>query len=134
MRVELDGSKVTRLNRRLQARPLAALPGPGGSSARGARARSTAIDAIDLATRARHTLVEGGVFYRTLAPSPDGRFLAVTRSWDSGVPPFAACWRAQGEVRLLDAAGGSASGCSPRVAAPTTRPTGGGDHRLALWL
>ncbi len=64
------------------------------------------IDTIDLTTRSRTTLTEGGVFYRTIAASPDGRFLVVTRSWDVGLHPLAALFGGQREeVHLLDAAG-----------------------------
>jgi Tol biopolymer transport system component len=63
------------------------------------------IDVIDLATNARRTLTEGGVFYRTLAPSPDGRFLVVTRSWDAGTSPLVALLGQREEVHLLDASG-----------------------------
>jgi Tol biopolymer transport system component len=65
------------------------------------------IDVIELATRARTTLAEGGVFYRTVAPSPDARFLVVTRSWDTGLDPLAFLFGGQREeVHLLDAGGG----------------------------
>jgi Tol biopolymer transport system component len=64
------------------------------------------IDAIELATKTRTTLTQGGVFYRTLAPSPDGRFLVATRSWDSGLDPLAILLGGQREeIRLLDVTG-----------------------------
>jgi Tol biopolymer transport system component len=63
------------------------------------------IDVIDLGSKTRTTLTEGGVFYRTLAPSPDGRFLVVTRSWDAGLHPLTALLGQVEEVHLLDASG-----------------------------
>lgn len=106
MRVELDGGKVTRLTGGFKRDRSPRFLGPGQLVCAWSEDKKHGIDAIDLATRARRTLVEGGVYYRTLAPSPDGRFLAVTRSWDSGVPPFAGLLGApKEEVRLLDAAG-----------------------------
>ena len=64
------------------------------------------IDVVDAEGRSREPLAEGGAFYRTLAPSPDGRFLAATLTWDAGLRPLDAVFGAQKEgVRLLDAAG-----------------------------
>ena len=71
------------------------------------------IDVIDAEGTTREPLVEGGAFYRTLAPSPDGRFLAATLTWDAGLRPLAALLGTQKEeVRLLDA--GGARGGPPR--------------------
>jgi Tol biopolymer transport system component len=64
------------------------------------------LDVIDAEGKSRETLAEGGAFYRTIAPSPDGRFLAATLTWDAGLRPLDALLGAQREqVRLLDAAG-----------------------------
>jgi Tol biopolymer transport system component len=64
------------------------------------------IDTVDAAGKARETLADGGAFYRTLAPAPDGRFLAATLTWDAGLRPLAALFGSQKEeVRLLDASG-----------------------------
>jgi Tol biopolymer transport system component len=64
------------------------------------------IDAIDAAGKSRETLREGYVYYRTLAPSPDGRFFAVTFTYDLGFHPADALkLRQTEEVRLLDAQG-----------------------------
>ena len=46
------------------------------------------IDAIDAEGKSREPLAEGGAFYRTIAPSPDGRFLAATLTWDAGFRPL----------------------------------------------
>ena len=64
------------------------------------------IDAIDAEGKSREPLAEGGAFYRTIAPSPDGRFLAATLTWDAGFRPLDALLGAPPEqVRLLDASG-----------------------------
>ncbi len=64
------------------------------------------IDAIDPEGKSREGILEGGVFYRTIAPSPDGRFLAATLTWDAGFRPLDALFGAQREqVRLLEASG-----------------------------
>ena len=64
------------------------------------------IDVIDPNGKNRETLREGYVFYRTLTPSPDGRFLAATFTYDLGFHPADALkLRQTEEVRLLDAQG-----------------------------
>jgi len=64
------------------------------------------IDSIDAEGRDRVALAESGAFYRTIAPSPDGRFLAATLTWDAGFRPLDALLGAQKEeVALLDASG-----------------------------
>jgi Tol biopolymer transport system component len=63
------------------------------------------LDALDAEGRRREPLSEGGAFYRTVAPSPDGRFLAATLTWDAAWS-LGALFRGQREeVRLLDAQG-----------------------------
>jgi Tol biopolymer transport system component len=60
------------------------------------------IDVLDADGGGRDTLVEGVVVYRTLAPSPDGRFLAATFSHDLALRPLRAFLpRQTEEVRLL---------------------------------
>jgi hypothetical protein len=61
------------------------------------------LDVIDLTGKNRETLIEGTVFYRSLAPSPDGRYLAATFAFDLGGEALRA--RQAEEVRLLDAFG-----------------------------
>ena len=64
------------------------------------------IDSIDADGTSREPLVEGWAFYRTIAPSPDGRFLAATLTWDAGSRSLAALLgAAREEVHLLDASG-----------------------------
>jgi len=59
------------------------------------------IDVLD-ADGGRQTLVEGSIVYRTLAPSPDGRFLAVTFNHDNRLHPLRTFlpWQTE-EVRLV---------------------------------
>lgn len=59
------------------------------------------IDAMDADGGNRETLSQGTAYYRTVAPSPDGRYLAATFSWESDALRF----RQREEVRLLDARG-----------------------------
>jgi Tol biopolymer transport system component len=64
------------------------------------------IDAIDGEGTKRTPLASGGAFYRTIAPTPDGRFLAATLTWDAGFHPLDALLGGQKEeVVLLDASG-----------------------------
>ena len=59
------------------------------------------LDAMDADGGNRETLSQGTAYYRTLAPSPDGRYLAATFSYESDALRF----RQREEVRLLDARG-----------------------------
>jgi Tol biopolymer transport system component len=64
------------------------------------------IDAMDADGRNRETLSEGPVCYRTIAPSPDGRYLVATFAFDLGFHPTDAFRpRKTEEIRLLDARG-----------------------------
>ncbi len=45
------------------------------------------IDVMDADGKNRETLAEGPIFYRTVAPSPDGRYLAATFTFDLGFHP-----------------------------------------------
>jgi Tol biopolymer transport system component len=59
------------------------------------------LDSMDADGGNRETLSQGTAYYRTLAPSPDGRYLAATFSYESDALRF----RQREEVRLLDARG-----------------------------
>jgi Tol biopolymer transport system component len=64
------------------------------------------IDAMDADGKNRETLSQGSVYYRTIVPSPDGRFLAATFTFDLRFHPTEALkLRQTEEVRLLDARG-----------------------------
>jgi Tol biopolymer transport system component len=59
------------------------------------------LDAMDADGENRETLSQGTAFYRTLAPSPDGKYLAVTLGFETDALRF----RQSEEVRLLDERG-----------------------------
>jgi tricorn protease-like protein len=64
------------------------------------------LDVVDADGKNRVMLDGGTVYYRTLAPAPDGRFFAVTFAYDLGFRPLEAlALRQREEVRLLDANG-----------------------------
>ena len=64
------------------------------------------IDVLDADGGNRETLSEGGTYYRTVAPSPDGRHLVATFTFDLGFHPTEALTRRKNEeLRLLDAKG-----------------------------
>jgi Tol biopolymer transport system component len=64
------------------------------------------LDVMDADGKNRETLSLGSTFYRTLRPSPDGRFFAATYTFDLGFHLAEALrLRPTEEVRLLDAAG-----------------------------
>jgi len=110
MRVGLGDGRVTRLSGGFKRERSPRFLADGRLVCAWSEGKLHGIDTIDLATKTRTTLTQGGVFYRTLAPSPDGRFLAVTRSWDMGLHPLAALLGQMEEVHLLDASGRERSG------------------------
>lgn len=64
------------------------------------------LDAMDADGKNRETLSESSTYYRTLAPSPDGRYLLATYTFDLGFHPIDALKLRQTEqVHLLDVAG-----------------------------
>jgi Tol biopolymer transport system component len=64
------------------------------------------IDIMDATGKNQETLAQGPVYYRSLTPSPDGRFLATTFTFDLSFEPSDALKLRQTEdVRLLDARG-----------------------------
>jgi len=106
LRVDLADGRVARISGSFKRDRSPRFLAPGRLVCAWSEGKRHGIDTIDLATKARVTLTEGGVFYRTLAPSPDRRFLVVTRSWDAGLHPLVALFGGQREeVHLLDAAG-----------------------------
>ncbi len=105
MRVELGDGRVARLSGGFKRDRSPRFLSPGRLVCAWSEGKSHGIDTIDLATKGRETLVAGASLYRTLAPSPDGRFLAVTRSADAALPPLAVLLGQREEVQLLDVAG-----------------------------
>ena len=66
------------------------------------------IDVMDADGKNRETLSQGTALYRSLAPSPDGRYLVASFSYDLEFHPAEALkLRKTQEVRLLDARGHS---------------------------
>ena len=64
------------------------------------------IEVLDGEGRDRKTLTDGSICYRSLAASPDGKFLAATFAFDMGFHPADALRQRQTEeVRLLDSLG-----------------------------
>jgi Tol biopolymer transport system component len=106
MRVDLADGRVRRLTGGFKReRSPRFLPG-GRVVCAWSEAKRNGIDVIDAEGKGRVTLEEGGAFHRTVAPSPDGHFLAATLSWDAGFRPLDALLGAQKEeVVLLDASG-----------------------------
>jgi Tol biopolymer transport system component len=68
--------------------------------------KSYGFESMDQGGKNRETLGLGSVFYRSAAPSPDGRYLAAAFAFDLAFRPRDALLSKAGEVRLLDAAGG----------------------------
>jgi Tol biopolymer transport system component len=69
--------------------------------------KSHGIDVLDANGEARETVLEGSVVYRTVSPSPDGRFLAATFNHDLAFDPLRALLlRRKEEVHLLAMDGG----------------------------
>ena len=106
MRVDLADGRVRRLTGGFKReRSPRFLPG-GRLVCAWSEGKRHGIDAIDGEGRERVALAEGGAFYRTIAPSPDGRFFAATLTWDAGFRPLDALLGSQQEqVRLLDSSG-----------------------------
>ena len=61
-------------------------------------------DTMEIDGKNRETLSQGTAFYRSIAPSPDGRYLAATFTFDLAFSPRDA-FRKLEEVHLLDARG-----------------------------
>lgn len=106
MRVDLADGRVRRLTGGFKReRSPRFLPG-GGIVCAWSEGKRHGLDVVDAEGKSRTPLAEGGAWYRTVAPSPDGRFLAATLTWDAGFRPLDALLGAQKEeVVLLDASG-----------------------------
>jgi Tol biopolymer transport system component len=73
-----------------------------------AQEKKFGIDVLDPDGKNRETLSEGTAFYPSLAPSPDGHYLAASLSYDLEFHPVEALrLRKTEEIRLLDARGGT---------------------------
>ncbi len=106
MRVELADGRVRRISGGFKRDRSPRFLPSGRLVCAWSEAKRHGIDLLDPDGRARETLEEGGRFYRTLAPSPDGRFLVATLGFDMGFHPLAALLGApREELQLLDARG-----------------------------
>jgi Tol biopolymer transport system component len=106
MRVDLADGRVRRLTGGFKRERSPRFLPTGRIACAWSEGKRHGIDAIDTEGKGREPLVEGGAFYRTIAPSPDGRFFAATLTWDAGFRPLDALLGAPPEqVRLLDASG-----------------------------
>jgi Tol biopolymer transport system component len=105
-RLELPGGRVRRLTSGFRvAREPRLLPS-GRVLFLWTEAKSFGMDVIDADGRNRETLQAGTAYYRSVAPSPDGRYMAATLTFDLGFHPAEALGLGSGEsVRLLDALG-----------------------------
>jgi Tol biopolymer transport system component len=104
-RVELNGGRTRRLTGGFRRMRYPRFLPSGRVAVLWTEGKTHGIDVLDGEGGNRATLSEGSIFYRTLAPAPDGRFLAVTFTYDLGFRPLDAFRRRKEEVRLLDAAG-----------------------------
>ena len=106
MRVDLADGRVRRLTGGFKRERSPRFLPSGRIACAWSEGKRHGIDAVDAEGKSREPLAEGGAFYRTISPSPDGRFLAATLTWDAGFRPLDALLGAQPEqVRLLDASG-----------------------------
>ncbi len=106
MRVDLSDGRVRRLTGGFKRERSPRFLPSGRIVCAWSEGKRHGLDVIDAEGKGRETLAEGGVLYRTVAPSPDGRFLAATLTWDAGIRPLDALLGSQKEeVRLLDATG-----------------------------
>jgi Tol biopolymer transport system component len=106
MRVDLADGRVRRLTGGFKRERSPRFLPSGRIACAWSEGKRHGIDAIDAEGKSREPLTEGGAFYRTIAPSPDGRFFAATLTWDAGLRPLDVLLGAPPEqVRLLDASG-----------------------------
>jgi len=106
MRVDLADGRVRRLTGGFKRDRSPRFLPSGRIACAWSEGKRHGIDTIDAEGNGREPIAEGGAYYRTIVPSPDGRFLAATLTWDSGFRPLEVLFGAPREqVRLLDASG-----------------------------
>jgi len=106
LRVDLEDGRVRRLTGGFKRERSPRFLPDGRIVCAWSEGKRHGIDAIDAEGRQRELLAEGGAFYRTIAPTPDGRFLAATLTWDAAFDPLDALLGGpREEVVLLDGAG-----------------------------
>jgi Tol biopolymer transport system component len=104
MRVDLADGRVRRLTGGFKRERSPRFLPSGRVACAWSDGKRHGIDVIDAEGRSREPLAEGGARYRTIAPSPDGRFLAATLTWDEG-SLSALLGAREEELCLLDARG-----------------------------
>jgi hypothetical protein len=106
MRVDLADGRVRRLTGGFKRERSPRFLPSGRIACAWSEGKRHGIDVVDAEGRSREPLAEGRALYRTIAPSPDGRFLAATLTWDAGSRSLTGLLGArEEEVCLLDAAG-----------------------------
>jgi Tol biopolymer transport system component len=105
-RVELDSGRVRKLSSGFRKTRQPRFLPSGRILCLWSEGKSYGIDVIDGEGRNRETLSEGQTYYRSVAPSPDGRHFVATFTFDLGFHPTEALTRRRNEeLRLLDSAG-----------------------------
>jgi Tol biopolymer transport system component len=106
MRVDLGDGRVRRLTGGFKRERSPRFLPSGRLVCAWSEGKRHGIDVLDPESGGRETLEQGDTYFRTLAPSPDGRFLAATFSWDLSLRPLATFFAGRREqVRLLSASG-----------------------------
>jgi Tol biopolymer transport system component len=106
VRLDLEGGRSRRLTTGFRKLRFPRFLPSGRIAALWSEGKRFGIEVMDADGKGRETLVDGTVSYRSLAPSPDGRFLAATWAFDLSFRPADALKpRQTEEVRLLDARG-----------------------------
>jgi len=124
-RLDLEGGRARRLTGGLRRHRQPRFLPSGRLLCLWSQDKRFGIDSIDPASGADETLSEGAVSYSSVAPDPDGRYLAATFAFDLRFRPLEALLRrGNQELRLLDAGG--------REIAPLSRAWRSSD-RAAVW-
>lgn len=104
-RLERQDLRVKRLTGGFRRYRSACLLPSGRLLALWSEAKQFGLELMDPDGGRRETFGQGSVFYRNVAASPDGRYLAATFSFDLGFHPFDALRPQTEELHLLDARG-----------------------------
>jgi Tol biopolymer transport system component len=105
-RVELSGGRTRRLTGGFRKTRAPRFLPDGRLLCLWREEKSFGADVLDAELKTRTTLWMGSTYYRSLAPSPDGRYFAATYTFDLSFHPLDALRPRQvEELRLLDARG-----------------------------
>ena len=103
-RLELDSGRVRKLSSGFRKTRQPRFLPSGRVLCLWSEGKTYGIDVLDADGRNRETLSEGGTYYRSVAASPDGRYLVATLTFDLGFHPTELLTRRKNEeLRLLDA-------------------------------